>query len=400
MRRNGRWHLTDVQGLLVVFTIATAIFLGSMSLGMRSIVLLLVALLLIVGSGLGVFLLGLRYNGHAGAQGEAYVILAPPPPYGKIVGRCEMQLQVEMPGHPSTMVKLRDRSVPVIKWPRIGSVLPVEVDPRNARQLRVRWELVEAQASRAPTQAADAAAFAGPFYTDYAEDVVPPEAPLSLSGTVNDPPLPAVAVALDENFPPAPGLEADPDSARHSWAAINPEPDPEESARAADYELPARGIPQPRPAAETSGRHREPTPPTIARRSDDGDSLPMGAMLVVSDLSRSLRFYRDLLGFTVVDSGANIAVLDHDGGRVLLRQLADMSPVDRRVSHLHIRVSDVNASYQELKAKGVEFAHKPRVITRGDKLDLWAATFRDPDGHDIALTQWREREDPKPTQRP
>jgi hypothetical protein len=34
------------------------------------------------------------------------------------------------------------------------------------------------------------------------------------------------------------------------------------------------------------------------------------------------------------------------------------------------------------------------VVNRGAKLDLWAAAFRDPDGHGIALTQWRNRPAP------
>ena len=38
---------------------------------------------------------------------------------------------------------------------------------------------------------------------------------------------------------------------------------------------------------------------------------------------------------------------------------------------------------------GVQFVHAPRPVNRGDKLELWAATFYDPDGHNIAITQWR-----------
>ena len=79
----------------------------------------------------------------------------------------------------------------------------------------------------------------------------------------------------------------------------------------------------------------------------------MGAMLVVSDLARSVRFYRDLVGFAVVDRRPTRRCSSYGGGRVLLRQLADMSPVDRRVVHLHISVSDVEAAYRELRGKGV-----------------------------------------------
>jgi catechol 2,3-dioxygenase-like lactoylglutathione lyase family enzyme len=159
-----------------------------------------------------------------------------------------------------------------------------------------------------------------------------------------------------------------------------------------------RNIPQPRPAERLSERRGAAPPggPSVTDHGSDVNGQAMGMMLVVSDLNRSLRFYSDLVGFSLVDRGANVAVLAYGGGRVLLRQLADMSPVDPRVAHLHISVSDVDASYKDLKDRGIEFVHRPRVTSRGEKLDLWAATFRDPDGHDVALTQWRAREDAPP----
>ena len=45
--------------------------------------------------------------------------------------------------------------------------------------------------------------------------------------------------------------------------------------------------------------------------------------------------------------------------------------------------------HAELRQKGVTFMHSPRAVNRGDRLELWSATFRDPDGHNIAITQWR-----------
>jgi catechol 2,3-dioxygenase-like lactoylglutathione lyase family enzyme len=117
----------------------------------------------------------------------------------------------------------------------------------------------------------------------------------------------------------------------------------------------------------------------------------MGIMLIVSDLDRSTDFYRDLLGFEVVDINPGSAVISYGGGHILLSRVADMSPVERRVAHLHLWVSDVDASYRRLRDKGVDFVHRPRILSRGDRLELWGAAFRDPDGHAIALTQWRER---------
>ena len=66
--------------------------------------------------------------------------------------------------------------------------------------------------------------------------------------------------------------------------------------------------------------------------------------------------------------------------------------IDRRVGHLHIEVPDLDLAFTDLAAKGVLFSHRPRMVSRGDDIELWKATFRDPDGHGIALTEWRPRD--------
>ena len=116
-----------------------------------------------------------------------------------------------------------------------------------------------------------------------------------------------------------------------------------------------------------------------------------GATLIVSDLERSLRFYRDVVGLTENDSGVGSAVLASGDARILLRRVADMPPVDRRVVHLNLEVDDVHAEYERLRAAGVEFVHRPRVVSKGEQLEQWAATFRDPDGHAIAIIRWEIR---------
>jgi catechol 2,3-dioxygenase-like lactoylglutathione lyase family enzyme len=65
------------------------------------------------------------------------------------------------------------------------------------------------------------------------------------------------------------------------------------------------------------------------------------------------------------------------------------SPDAGRLVHLNLEVGDVDAVHDELTSKGVRFAHAPQPMNRGDKLELWAATFHDPDGHTINITQWR-----------
>ena len=117
----------------------------------------------------------------------------------------------------------------------------------------------------------------------------------------------------------------------------------------------------------------------------------IGVTVLVTDLDRSLRFYRDTLGFSRIDGAEGNAVLISGGTRVVLRAIRDAAPVNRRLVHLNLEVDDVNAVYQDLRAKGVRFTYAPRAVNRGVRLELWAAAFRDPDGHGVALTQWRSR---------
>jgi catechol 2,3-dioxygenase-like lactoylglutathione lyase family enzyme len=72
----------------------------------------------------------------------------------------------------------------------------------------------------------------------------------------------------------------------------------------------------------------------------------------------------------------------------VLRRVVDMSPVDRRLVHLLLEVPDVLQAYDELRAKGIDFVHRPRAVSRYEQLELWSAAFRDPDGHGIALIRW------------
>ncbi|WBB54588.1 VOC family protein [Verrucosispora sp. WMMD573] len=116
----------------------------------------------------------------------------------------------------------------------------------------------------------------------------------------------------------------------------------------------------------------------------------VGITLLVTELSRSLEFYRDRLGFTEVDRGAANAVLSSGATRLVLREVTGAQPISRRLVHVNLDVDDIQSAYERLRESGVRFTYPPRVVNRGSKLEVWAAAFRDPDGHGIALTQWRE----------
>jgi catechol 2,3-dioxygenase-like lactoylglutathione lyase family enzyme len=154
--------------------------------------------------------------------------------------------------------------------------------------------------------------------------------------------------------------------------------------------------------ANTDAKVRaEPPPylPSAPYLSDGPEEVTQGlrsvhnvsVTLIVASLRRSLTFYRDLLGLTEIDTGVGSAVLASGNARILLREVTDARPVDRRVVHLNLEVDDVHEAYERLRREGVEFNHPPRVVNQGEQLEQWAATLRDPDGHAIALTRWEIR---------
>ncbi|MGW1062593.1 VOC family protein [Micromonospora rubida] len=119
----------------------------------------------------------------------------------------------------------------------------------------------------------------------------------------------------------------------------------------------------------------------------------VGITLLVTGLDRSLEFYRDTLGFEEVDRGAGNAVLASGATRLVLREVTGAAPMSRRLVHVNLEVDEIQGAYERLRDSGVRFTYAPRVVNRGTKLEVWAAAFRDPDGHGIALTQWRTRAD-------
>ncbi|MBW6436536.1 VOC family protein [Actinoplanes hulinensis] len=126
-----------------------------------------------------------------------------------------------------------------------------------------------------------------------------------------------------------------------------------------------------------------------ARPGPAGSIHGVGITILVTDLARSTEFYRDVLGFHEIDTGDGSAVLASGDTRLVLRTVHNLSSEAGRLIYLNLEVGDIEAVHTELREKGVKFVHSPRPVNRGDRLELWSATFRDPDNHNIAITQWR-----------
>ena len=129
-----------------------------------------------------------------------------------------------------------------------------------------------------------------------------------------------------------------------------------------------------------------------------GDEMELTHILVVTDMSRSLAFYRDVLGAELVrEYGGTSAVFSFQGAWLLLvtgggptedkPTVTFAEPADPdRVSHaMTIRVPDGAAAYETLLARGAEFLTPP--VTSEWEV---RAFFRDPDGHLFEISEYRD----------
>ena len=127
------------------------------------------------------------------------------------------------------------------------------------------------------------------------------------------------------------------------------------------------------------------------------ESMELTHILVVTDMARSIPFYRDVLGAELVrEYGGTSAVFSFQGAWLLL--VTGGGPTDdkpdvtfappaspERVSHaMTIRVPDGLAAYQTLRSRGAEFLTPP--VTSEWEV---RAFFRDPDGHLFEISEFR-----------
>ncbi len=115
------------------------------------------------------------------------------------------------------------------------------------------------------------------------------------------------------------------------------------------------------------------------------------ACFTVSDLERSIAFYRDGLGMTPAfdftdENGRRFGLYLHAGGRnfVELFQGQLGEPAEgQSFRHICLEVDDIEATVQELRDRGVEVSD-PKL----GKDQSWQAWIADPDGNRFELHQY------------
>ncbi len=137
------------------------------------------------------------------------------------------------------------------------------------------------------------------------------------------------------------------------------------------------------------------TDPTPDRGSFPTEGMEATLLLVVSDLARSVSFYREVLGADLYrEYGGTSAVFRFLGNWLLLVTgggptedkpsvtFAPPADTDTISAEVTIRVPDCHGAYEVLRSRGAGFLTPP--LDNGYEIRCF---FRDPDGHLWELSQ-------------
>jgi catechol 2,3-dioxygenase-like lactoylglutathione lyase family enzyme len=107
--------------------------------------------------------------------------------------------------------------------------------------------------------------------------------------------------------------------------------------------------------------------------------------VTVSDIGRSVAFYRDVLGLPLLFEvpGQPMAFFDCQGVRLYLGQAE--SPEFESRPLIYFRAESARAACAELARRGAEITDEPHVVHRQGDTELWIGFLKDPDGTTLAV---------------
>jgi catechol 2,3-dioxygenase-like lactoylglutathione lyase family enzyme len=151
----------------------------------------------------------------------------------------------------------------------------------------------------------------------------------------------------------------------------------------------AKGTPPPRPAKHPSAKHpRSQQSKASVTPYAEGKLTFNHAMVYVKDVGRGLSFYRDLLGFKLIEDFryenkpvyARLRASGGDGTIALHQAGPEVSVLSDGV-RLYFEVGELDNFCRNLQQKGFHITQPPRMMPWG-----WRhAYLNDPDGHEISL---------------
>jgi catechol 2,3-dioxygenase-like lactoylglutathione lyase family enzyme len=102
-------------------------------------------------------------------------------------------------------------------------------------------------------------------------------------------------------------------------------------------------------------------------------------MFAVSDMDRSVEFYRDRLGLKPVTLGGWSEFELSEDFHLGLHRIEEGAPMPQNIASavgLVIYTDNLDAEVKRLKERGIQFAFE-----RMEAPNIWIAEFRDPDGY-------------------
>jgi len=112
-------------------------------------------------------------------------------------------------------------------------------------------------------------------------------------------------------------------------------------------------------------------------------------ILRVSDLGESVAFWRDLVGLELTWSGDEFAFFAIGENQFTLNKPLAFED-QTSDTEIVFEVEEVHSVIAEMLQRGVPFEVEPRAVTSDGERTLYAAHFRDPDGHVASVTGWVE----------
>ena len=109
--------------------------------------------------------------------------------------------------------------------------------------------------------------------------------------------------------------------------------------------------------------------------------------VTVSDLDRSVAFYRDRLGMAFLFNAGTMAFLQCGEVRLLLGIPEPGKPISNGGTILYLKVNDLAAEHTRLVEQGVASVQAPQMIAKMPDHDLWLAIVSDPDANPVGLMQ-------------
>jgi catechol 2,3-dioxygenase-like lactoylglutathione lyase family enzyme len=112
-------------------------------------------------------------------------------------------------------------------------------------------------------------------------------------------------------------------------------------------------------------------------------------ILRVTDLDESVEFWTDTVGLSLSGKAGAFAFLSAGDREVQLTlNQVEARPDDASLTEIVFEVADIHGEHAAMLERGVPFEIEPRPVTSDGERELWAAHFRDPDGHLASVVGW------------